>query len=435
MGLIDRLKRGWSAFSTSEIDERVPNYSSDAYRPGARNVSFGVSNITSIITTIYTQIAVDVSQIDFRHVKVDEDDNYVDTIQGSSLNKIFKIAANEDQESRQFFIDLVYSMLEEGYVGLVPTQTDVNPKNTDAYSVYRTRVSKIIDWYPHSIKLHSYDENTGKHKDIILPKRIVPIIENPFYTIMNTPNSTVARLRWLLMQIDKLNNSAAEGKLDVILQVPYSTATKARQELAKKRKQELEDQLINSRYGIAYIDSAEKVTQLNRPAENTLLQQAERVKQELLNQLGMTESIFNGTASEAELLNYYNRTINPICSSIAQAIIFKWLSPTAITQGQSIMYFRDPFKLVPLSSMAELADKLTRNEIMTSNELRSKIALKPSKEENANRLHNSNLYDKSKDSSSSNNSSITEDEQDLNKPKLPDASEEDYDYITEDEEG
>ena len=430
MGLIDRLKRGWSAFSTSE--EYVPDYSSDAYRPGTRTASFGVSNVTSIITTIYTQIAVDVSQIDFRHVKIDDDGNYVDTIYQSPLNNIFKIAANEDQPSRQFFIDLVYSMLEEGYVGLVPTQTDINPLLTEAYSVYRTRVSKIVDWYPHSVKLHSYNEITGKHKDIVLPKRIVPIIENPFYSIMNTPNSTVARLRWLIMQIDKLNNSAAEGKLDVILQVPYSTATTARQNLARSRKAELEDQLINSRYGIAYIDSAEKITQLNRPAENTLLQQAERVKQELLNQLGMTESIFNGTASEAELLNYYNRTINPICSAIAQAIIFKWLSPTAITQGQSIMYFRDPFKLVPLSSMAELADKLTRNEIMTSNELRSKIALKPSKEENANRLHNSNLYDKSGGTNSSNKPESDNDEQDLNNPKLS-KDDEDYDYIREDE--
>ena len=429
MGLIDRLKRGWSAFSTSEA--YVPDYSSDAYRPGTRTTSFGVSNVTSIITTIYTQIAVDVSQIDFRHVKIDDDGNYVDTIYQSPLNNIFKIAANEDQPSRQFFIDLVYSMLEEGYVGLVPTQTDINPLQTEAYSVYRTRVSKIVDWYPHSVKLNSYNEITGKHKDIVLPKRIVPIIENPFYSIMNTPNSTVARLRWLIMQIDKLNNSAAEGKLDVILQVPYSTATTARQNLARSRKAELEDQLINSRYGIAYIDSAEKITQLNRPAENTLLQQAERVKQELLNQLGMTESIFNGTASEAELLNYYNRTINPICSAIAQAIIFKWLSPTAITQGQSIMYFRDPFKLVPLSSMAELADKLTRNEIMTSNELRSKIALKPSKEENANRLHNSNLYDKSGGTNPSNNTESDE-EQDLNNPKLS-KDDEDYDYISDDE--
>lgn len=391
--ILDRIKRGWSAFKDNPT-EIPPNIYQSAYTPGNKNAVFGVSNITSIITTIYNQIAVDTSQIDFRHVKLDENDNYLETID-DNLNQLFKTQANIDQTGRAFIIDIVESLLDEGCVALVPTFTTGDPLISDSYDIYNARVGRIIDWYPQHVKIQVYDEIKGCNKDIVLPKRIVPIIENPFYSIMNRPNSTVSRLRWLIQQIDKLNNQSAEGKLDLIVQFPYSTRNDSRKEYAKNRKTEIEDQLVNSRYGIAYIDSQEHVIQLNRPAENTLLEQADRVTKELFNQLGMTENIFNGTASEAELLNYYNRTINPICCAIVDAIACKWLSKTARSQKQSIMYFRDPFRLLPLNTIAEVADKFTRNEIMSSNEFRAKLPLKPSKEKNADKLHNSNLYDKS----------------------------------------
>ena len=391
--IVDRIRRGWSAFRSNPI-EIPPNIYQSAYTPGNKTAVFGVSNITSIITTIYNQIAVDTSQIDFRHVKLDENDNYLETID-DNLNQLFKTQANIDQTGRAFIIDIVESLLDEGCVALVPTFTSNDPLFSDSYDVYSARVGKIIDWYPQHVKVQVYDEEKGCNKDIILPKRIVPIIENPFYSVMNRPNSTVSRLRWLIQQIDKLNNQSAEGKLDIILQVPYSVRNESRKDYAAKRKTEIEDQLINSRYGIAYIDSQEHITQLNRPAENTLLEQADRVTKELFNQLGMSENVFNGTATETERLGYYNGTISPICCSIVDAVACKWLSKTARTQRQSVMYFRDPFRLLPLNDVAEVADKFTRNEIMSSNEFRAKLPLKPSKEKNADKLHNSNLYDKS----------------------------------------
>ena len=391
--ILDRIKRGWSAFKSDPI-EIPPNIYQSAYTPGNKTAVFGVSNITSIITTIYNQIAVDTSQIDFRHVKLDENGNYLDTID-DDLNRIFKTQANIDQTVRAFIIDIVESLLDEGCVALVPTFTSNDPLLSDAYDVYSARVGKIIDWYPQHVKIQVYDEEKGCNKDIVLPKRIVPIIENPFYSVMNRPNSTVSRLRWLIQQIDKLNNQSAEGKLDIIVQMPYSVRNESRKEYANKRKAEIEDQLINSTRGIAYIDSQEHIIQLNRPAENTLIEQAGRVTKELFNQLGMSENVFNGTASETERLGYYNGTISPICCAIVDAIACKWLSKTARTQGQSIMYFRDPFRLLPLNDVAEVADKFTRNEIMSSNEFRAKLPLRPSKEKNADKLHNSNLYDKS----------------------------------------
>lgn len=384
----ERVKNSWNAFLGREPTTRSYYYGGYATRPDRVHLSRG--NDKSIIASIYNQIAIDVSNIDFRHVKVDEEDRYIEDIK-DDLNNIFKINANLDQTGRQFIHDLVLSMIDEGSVAIVPIDTSVNPLNNSSFDVYSCRVGKIVGWLPQHVRVEVYNELTGKKEELTLPKRIVPIIENPFYMVMNEPNSTLQRLLRVLNQIDRLNEQNAAGKMDLIIQVPYSIKGQARRNQAEDRRKDIEAQLTGSQYGIAYIDGTERVIQLNRAVENNLWNEAKDLQEELYNQLGMAKAIFDGTADEKTMLNYYNRTVNTICSRIVEAIIFKWFTKTAISQGQSLKYFRDPFKLVPVEQLAEITDKFTRNEVLTKNEIRSIIGKKPSDDPKADELRNSNI--------------------------------------------
>ena len=390
MKLTERMKQGWNAFLGREpTNEVINNYIYGASsRPDRVRLSRG--NSRSLITSVYNQIAVDVAAINFRHVRLDTEDRYVETID-SDLNNVLKVSANTDQTGRQLIQDLVMSMFDEGCVALVPVETSASPFKTDSYKIYSVRVGKIVEWFPETVKVEVYNEKTGKKEPILLPKKAVPIIENPFYSTMNEYNSTLQRLIRVLNQIDRLNEENAAGKMDIIIQLPYSVKSQSRIAMAEERRRDLEAQLTGSQYGIGYIDGTEKIIQLNRSVENNLWQQATDLKVELFSQLGMSPSIFDGSADEKVLLNYYNRTIEPICTAIQEAIICKWLTKTAISQRQSIKFFRDPFKLVPVSSLAEISDKFTRNEIMSSNEFRSIIGYKPSDDPKADKLLNSNL--------------------------------------------
>ena len=385
----ERMKNTWNAFLGRDTISRVDYYSGWSSRPDRVRLSRG--NDKSIVASIYNQIAVDVSSINFRHVRVDDEDNYIEDIKDSTLNNIFKINANIDQTGRQFIHDLVLSMIDEGSVAIVPVDTSENPLNSNSFDIYSCRVGKVVGWLPQHVRVEVYNEITGKKEELTLPKRIVPIIENPFYMVMNEPNSTLQRLIRVLNQIDRLNEQNSAGKMDIIIQVPYSIKSQARKNQAEDRRKDIEAQLTGSQYGIAYIDGTERVIQLNRAVENNLWNQAKDLTEQLYNQLGMAKSIFDGTADEKTMLNYYNRTIDPICSRITESIIYKWLTKTAISQGQSIKYFRDPFKLVPVEQIAEIADKFTRNEIMTKNEFRSKIGMKPSDDPKADMLRNANI--------------------------------------------
>lgn len=387
--LIDRFKNSWNAFLGRDPTQPRYTYSySTAYRPDRPKLTRG--NYKSIVSTVYNQIAVDVSMINIMHVRLDENDKFKETI-NSSLNYAFTKSANVDQTGRELIRDVVISLLDEGVVAIVPVVTTVNPNNTDSYDVIEARTGKIIEWYPKHVKVEVYNEETGKKEQMVLQKRIVAIIENPFYTIMNEPNSTAQRLTRILNQIDRTNEQNSSGKLDMIIQLPYAIRSDTKRREAEKRRNDIVDQLTNSQYGIAYTDATEKVVQLNRSLDNNLWQQAKDLLADFYNQLGFSESIFNGTANEETMLNYQNRTLEPILVAITEEIERKWLSKTAVAQKQAIKFFKDPFKLVPVSQIAEISDKFTRNEIMSSNEIRSIIGMLPSKDPKADELINSNL--------------------------------------------
>lgn len=387
----ERLKNSWSAFLgrdptyTANYMELGP---STTYRPDRTILSRG--NERSIITSIYNQIATDVSMIDIRHVKVNKDGQYLDDIK-SHLNEALELSANIDQTGRGLIKDLVLSMFDEGCVAVVPVLTEGNPEKSESFDVYEFRTAKIIEWYPKHVKVNIYNDSTGRKEDKLLPKKMMAIIENPFYSVMNEPNSLFQRLRRLLVQIDRTNEQNSAGKMDLIIQLPYITKSPAKQLQAEERRKKVEAQLTGSQYGIAYIDGTEKITQLNRSVTNNLWEQAKDLTEQIYNQFGLTAAVFNGTADEKTMLNYYNRTIDPILTAIIEEYQRKFLSDTARTQGQSIRYFRHPFKLVPVESLAEIADKFTRNEIMTKNEVRSLIGMQPSKDPKADELINSNL--------------------------------------------
>ena len=393
----ERLRKSWNAFiGRDPTDLAAPVTSAGAsiieygsyYRPDRPRFTRG--NERSIVSTIYNQIAVDVSAININHIRIDENGRFVEVID-DSLNQALTVSANIDQTGRELIKDIVMSMFDEGVVAVVPVETDVNPLRTDAYKIYELRTGRITQWYPEAVKISVYRQDRGKREEIILPKRIVAIIENPFYSIMNEPNSTLQRLIRILNQIDRTNEQNAAGKLDLIIQLPYVIKSKARRDQAESRRKDIEEQLTGSQYGIAYTDGTEKVVQLNRSLENNLWTQAKDLTAQLYNQLGLSESVFNGTADEATQLNYYNRTVEPILSAITENMDRKWISKTARTQNQAIGFYRDPFKLVPVSSIAEIADKFTRNEIMSKNEIRSVIGMKPSDDPKADMLINSNL--------------------------------------------
>ena len=382
----------WNAFRGRDSDE-FSYVSSDisygsSYRPDRYRLFPGAER--TIISSIYNRIAIDASSISMQHVRVNEDDIYQETI-NSSLNECLTTQANIDQTGRAFMQDVVMSMLDEGCVAIVPTQADIDIRNNNSFDILEMRVGKITAWYPKDVRIKLYNELTGQKEEIVLPKSKVAIVENPFYATMNETNSTLRRLIRKLNLSDSVDEQIGAGKMDLIIQLPYQIKTEARRKQAELRREDIENQLRNSNYGIAYTDGTERITQLNRPVENTLNSQVEYLTKLLYSQLGITEGILNGTASEQEMQNYYSRTIEPILSAIADEMKRKFLTKTARTQGQSIKFFRDPFKLIPITSLANIADTFTRNEILSSNEVRAIVGKKPDNNPKSDQLVNSNM--------------------------------------------
>lgn len=389
MGFVDRIQRGWNAFRnrdpTQDFRDSGMTY---YYRPDRPRFTRG--NERSIITSVLNRIALDVSAIDIFHVKLDKNGRFLTVIE-SGLNNCLTLSANADQTGRAFKQDVVMSMLDEGCVAIVPVDTSIDPNKSDSYQIDTMRVGKIIQWRPQHVQVRAYNELTGKKEEIWLPKKSVAIIENPLYAVMNEPNSTMQRLIKKLALLDVTDEQTASGKLDLIIQLPYVIKTEARRLQAESRRKDIEMQLAGSKYGIAYTDGTERITQLNRSVENNLMKQVEYLTNQLYSQLGITQAILDGTADEKTMLNYYSRTIEPIISAIVDEMKRKFLTKTARTQRQSIQFFRDPFKLVPVGDIAEIADKFTRNEIMTSNEIRQIVGMRPSDDPKADELRNSNI--------------------------------------------
>lgn len=389
MSFWDRVQSGWNAFRnnkdpTVQYHDIGVGYSS---RPDRPRLTRG--NERSIITAIYNRIALDASAILIQHCRLDENGRFKEVIE-SDLHRCINLEANIDQTGRAFRHDAILSMLDEGKIALVPVDTDRDPKDTESYKILTMRTGKILDWYPKYVRVRVYNDLIGEKKDIILPKTAVGIIENPFYAVMNEPSSTMQRLIRKLNLLDAIDEQSGSGKLDLIVQLPYTVKSDLRRQQANDRLKDIENQLKGP-YGIAYTDATERITQLNRPVENNLLKQIEYLTSMLFSQLGITQSILDGTADEKTMLNYYDRTIEPIVAAIVDEMKRKFLSKTARSQMQSISYFRDPFKLVPVSDLAEIADKFTRNEILTSNEIRQIVGIKPSDDPQADELRNSNI--------------------------------------------
>lgn len=385
-----RLKHAWNAFMNNrDPTSYLRNIGSGYYRrPDRPRLTRG--NERSIVTSIFNRIALDVAAIKIQHCRLDKDDRFKEVI-NSELNNCLNLEANLDQTGRAFIQDAVISMMDEGVVALVPVDTTLDPKTTESYDIVTIRTAKILQWYPQHIKVKIYNDQTGNNEEVIIPKKMAAIIENPLYAVINEPNSTMQRLIRKLNLLDAIDEQSGAGKLDLIIQLPYVIKSPTRQAQAERRRKDIEMQLSGSKYGIAYTDGTERITQLNRPVDNNLMKQIEYLTQMVYSQLGITQSILESTADEKTMLNYYNRTIEPIVSAIVDEMKRKFLSKTARTQKQSIMYFREPFKLVPVNELAESADKMTRNEIMTSNEFRQIIGLKPSSDPKADQLVNSNL--------------------------------------------
>lgn len=382
-----RLAHAWNAFMNRDPTyyNVGPGYSLRPDRP-----RLGHGNERSIVSSIFNRIALDVATIDIKHCRLDSTGRFVEEIE-SGINRCLNFEANIDQSGRAFIHDVVLSMLDEGAVAIVPVDTSFNPKISNSFSIDSVRTGKIIEWYPKHVKVRIYNDRRGEKEDILLPKSQVGIIENPLYAIVNEPNSTLQRLMRKLSLLDATDEKTASGKLDLIIQLPYVAKTQARREQAERRRNDMEDQLTNSKYGVAYIDGTEKVIQLNRSLENNLLKQVEYWTNMLYSQLGITQAVLDGTADEQTMLNYNNRTVEPIVAAIADELKRKFLTKTARSQGQSIEYFRDPFRLVPVNNIAEIADKFTRNEIMTSNEIRQIVGMKPADDPKADELRNSNI--------------------------------------------
>lgn len=388
--LVSRFKRSWNAFMNRDPTGfyRTDIGYGSSIRPDRPRLSRG--NERSIINAIITRIAIDVATIDIKHCRLDKNGRYLSSID-SKLNNCLTVEANIDQSAQAFKIDMVMSMFDEGVVAVVPVDTDRDPLDTDSFDVITMRTGRIVEWYPAHVRVNVYNELKGIREDVILPKKSVLIIENPLYSIVNEPNSTMQRLKRKLALLDAIDEQSGSGKLDMIIQLPYTIRSEARRDQAEKRRKDIEMQLRDSKYGIAYVDATEKITQLNRPVENNLMGQIEYLTNMVYSQLGITQSVLDGTADEKTMLNYYNRTIEPIVSAIMEEMKRKFLTKTARTQMQSILYFRNPFKLVPVEQLAEIADKFTRNEIMTSNEIRQVIGMIPSNDPKADELRNSNL--------------------------------------------
>lgn len=384
-----RLKHAWNIFLNKDPTNYYRNIGMGySYRPDRPRLTRG--NERSIVTSVYNRVAMDAAAISIQHTQLDDGDRFLSII-NSGLNECLSVEANVDQTGRSFIQDVVMSMLDEGSVAIVPVDTESDPDITDSYKIESIRTGKILEWYPSHVKVRVYNEQTGLKEDILLPKSMVAIIENPLYSVINEPNSTMQRLVRKLNLLDAIDEQSGSGKLDLIIQLPYVIKSDARRQQAENRRKDIEDQLIGSKYGVAYTDGTEHITQLNRPVENNLMKQIEYLTSMLYSQLGITQSILDGTADDKTMLNYYNRTIEPILSAIVDEMKRKFLTKAARTQLQSILFFRDPFKLVPVNEIAEIADKFTRNEIMSSNEVRQSIGMKPSIDPKADELRNKNL--------------------------------------------
>lgn len=386
-----RLKHAWNAFTNKDPTESfrdLGTVNSYYYRPDRPRLTRG--NERSIVTALYNRIAIDVAAVDIKHVRLDENQRFLSEID-SGLNNCLNIEANIDQTGRGLIQDIVMSMMDEGVVAIVPVDTTIDPTVSNSYEINTLRTGKIVEWFPQHVKVRLYNDKTGNKEEILLPKSMVAIVENPLFAVINEPNSTMKRLVRKLGLLDIVDEQSGSGKLDLIIQLPYVIKTEARRQQAEQRRRDIEDQLSGSKYGIAYTDGTEHITQLNRSLENNLLKQVEYLTNMLYSQLGITQSVLDGTADEKTVLNYNNRTVEPILSAIVDEMKRKFLTKTARSQGQSIEFFRDPFKLVPVNDIAEIADKFTRNEIMSKNEFRQVVGLKPSDDPKADMLVNSNL--------------------------------------------
>lgn len=396
MGIGDRLQHAWNAFfyndNTYVNPQNLGGFST--FRPDRVHFSRGVEK--SIVTSVYNRIALDATSIAIKHVRLDDNGRFLEEMD-SGLQNCLNVEANIDQTGRAFLQDVVMSMLDEGCVAIVPVDTTIDPAKSGSYEINTLRTGKILEWYPAHVRVRVYNDRKGIYEEVTLPKSMVGIIENPLYAVINEPNSTMQRLIRKLSLLDVVDEQTSSGKLDLIIQLPYVIKTDARKKQADERRKDIEMQLAGSKYGIAYTDGTEKITQLNRPAENNLMKQVEYLTDMLYSQLGLTQSIMDGSANDKTMLNYYNRTIEPILAAIVDEIKRKFLTKTARTQGQTIMYFRDPFKLVPVNDIAEIADKFTRNEIMTSNEIRQIVGMKPADDPSADELRNKNLNQSSED--------------------------------------
>lgn len=388
-----RLKHAWNSFMSDDdtIQQPLQGYTagpSTTVRPD--RLRLRINSERTIIASIYTRLAVDIAGVRIEHVRTDEDGQYVETIK-SGLNDCLQVEANIDQAGRHFRQDMAWSLFQEGCIAIVPVDTTINPLLSGGWDIKSLRVGVILHWWPDRVRVRAYNEKTGQHEDITLPKSMVAIVENPFYAVMNEPNSTLQRLVRKLSLLDNVDEISSSGKLDIIIQLPYVVKSEARKNQAKKRAEDIQEQLQGSTYGIAYTDGTEKITQLNRSVENNLLEQVKYLKEELFNELGLTEGIMNGTADDVAMLNYRNRTVEPVMDALTEAMIRTFLTKTARTQLQTMMYFENPFKLLSISKLAEVTDVLSRNQIVTPNEVRPALGLKPSKEKQANQLVNSNM--------------------------------------------
>jgi len=385
------LKHAWNVFANQEDRlKSQPFYYGGNFAARPDRARLRIPNERSIISSIYTRLSIDVASVDMRHVRNDDQNRYLEDID-SGLNNCLTVEANIDQAARAFRQDVALTLFDKGVAALVPVDTSINPMETGGYDILTMRVGEIVMWYPQHVRLSVYNEKTGLREELTLNKSVVAIVENPLYSVMNAPNSTLQRLLYKLLLLDSVDEQVASGKLDIIIQLPYVIKSEARRQQAEQRRADIEFQLKGSQYGIAYTDGTEKITQLNRPAENNLLSQIEYLTKHLYGQLGLTEEVMNGTADEATMLNYWNRTVEPILTAIVESMRRTFLTKTARTQKQSIAFFRDPFRLVPIGSIAEIADKFTRNEIMTSNEMRQVVGLAPHKDPKADLLLNSNM--------------------------------------------
>jgi hypothetical protein len=390
-GIFGRFQSAWNAFINRDptVNTFRPDIGISSSRSNHRT-RFSGGNDKSIVAAIYNRCAMDVAAIKIQHCRVDENNSFVESI-GSGLNRCLTVEANIDQTNRAFIQDVVMSMFDDGSVALVPVDTSINPLKSGSFDILTLRTGKVLEWFPRHVRVSVYNDRKGDRVEIVLPKSKVAIIENPLYAVMNEPNSTLKRLIRKLNLLDAIDEQSGSGKLDLIIQLPYLIKSEAKRLQADARRKDIEDQLTNSQHGIAYTDGLEKITQLNRPVENNLMGQIEFLTRMLHSQLGLTETIFDGTADEATMLNYFNRTVEPICSAIADELKRKFLTLTAQAQGQSILPFRDPFKLVTTKDLAELSDKFSRNAIVVPNEIRAAVGLRPSKEAIANQLSNKNL--------------------------------------------